>query len=53
VLVLIVSGVINGIHGCQPNNDDSRKPLEILAQRYARGDIDKAEYEDKRLGLSK
>ena len=51
-LVLIVSGVINGIRGSQANDDDLRKPLEILKQRYARGEIDKAEYEDKRRSLS-
>jgi putative membrane protein len=51
-LVLLVSGVINGIRGSQANHDDLRKPLEILKQRYARGEIDKAEYEDKRRSLS-
>lgn len=50
--VLLVSGGINGIRGSQQNNDDLRKPLEILKQRYARGEIDKAEYEDKRRSLS-
>jgi putative membrane protein len=51
-LVLLVSGVINGFRGSQANHDDLRKPLEILKQRYARGEIDKAEYEDKRRSLS-
>jgi putative membrane protein len=51
-LVLLISGVINGIRGSQANDDDLRKPLEILKQRYARGEIDKAEYEDKRRSLS-
>jgi putative membrane protein len=51
-LVLLVSGMINGIRGSQANDDDLRKPLEILKQRYARGEIDKAEYEDKRRSLS-
>ena len=51
-LVLLVSGVINGIRGSQANDDNSQKPLEILKQRYARGEIDKAEYEDKRRSLS-
>ena len=50
--VLLVSGVINGIRGSQKNDDDLKKPLEILKQRYARGEIDKAEYEDKRRSLS-
>ena len=51
-LVLLVSGLINGIRGSQANHDDFRKPLEILSERYARGEIDKAEYEDKRRSLS-
>ena len=51
-LVLLVSGVINGIRGHQSNDDDLRKPLEILKQRYARGEIDKAEYEEKYRSLS-
>jgi putative membrane protein len=51
-LVLLVSGMINGIRSSQANHDDLRKPLEILKQRYARGEIDKAEYEDKRRSLS-
>jgi len=50
--VLLVSGAINGIRGSQQNDDDLQKPLEILKQRYARGEIDKAEYEDKRRSLS-
>ena len=50
--VLLVSGVINGIRGHQSNDDDLRKPLEILKQRYARGEIDKAEYEEKYRSLS-
>jgi putative membrane protein len=51
-LILLVSGVINSIRGTQQNEDDLRNPLEILKQRYARGEIDKAEYEDKRRSLS-
>ena len=51
-LVLLVSGMINGIRSSQANHDDLRKPLEILKQRYALGEIDKAEYEDKRRSLS-
>ena len=51
-LVLLASSVINGIRDSQRSDDDLKTPLEILARRYARGEIDKAEYEDKRQGLS-
>ena len=51
-LVLLLSGVINGIRGSQPSDDDLQEPLEILKRRYARGEIDKAEYEEKRQSLS-
>ena len=51
-LVLLVSGVVNSIRGSQAKNDKLQKPLEILKERYARGEIEKAEYEDKRRSLS-
>ena len=50
--VLLVSGLINGIHGSRQNADDSQQPLDILKQRFARGEIDEAEYEEKRRRLS-
>jgi putative membrane protein len=50
--ILLISGAINGIRASQKNNDEMQKPLEILKQRYARGEIDKAEYEDKRKNLT-
>lgn len=50
--ILLASGTINGIRVSQKNDDNMQKPLEILKQRYARGEIDRAEYEDKRRQLS-
>ena len=50
--VLLVSGALNGIRGTRQPDEDLQKPLEILKERYARGEIDKAEYEDKRRTLS-
>jgi putative membrane protein len=50
--ILLVSGAINGIRAFPKNDDEMQTPLEILKQRYARGEIDKAEYEDKRRNLS-
>ena len=50
--ILLVSGAINGILVSQKNDDNMQKPLEILKQRYARGEIDRTEYEDKCRQLS-
>jgi putative membrane protein len=50
--ILLISGAINGMRAFQKNDDEIQKPLEILKQRYARGEIDRAEYEDKRRSLS-
>ena len=49
-VVLLVSGAVNSVRGDQ--RDEKENPLETLKQRYAHGDIDKAEYEDKRRSLS-
>jgi putative membrane protein len=51
-IVLLASGVINSIRSSQQNDNEFRKPLDILKQRYARGEIDKAEYEDIRQRIS-
>lgn len=50
-LILLVSGAVNGVRGSR-QNEDVQDPLEILKRRYASGEIDKAEYEDKRRILS-
>ena len=50
--ILLISGAINGIRASQKNDDEVQNPLEILKQRYARGEIDRAEYEDKRRTLT-
>jgi putative membrane protein len=50
--ILLISGVITGICGSRKKNDEIQKALEILKQRYALGEIDKAEYKDKRRDLT-
>jgi putative membrane protein len=50
--ILLVSGAINGMRVFPKKDDEMQTPLEILKQRYARGEIDRAEYEDKRRNLS-
>ena len=51
-LVLLISGGINIIRTSRKDDDPTQKPLEILKQRYARGEIDRAEFEDKRRTLT-
>lgn len=50
-LGLLVSGAINGVRSSHEAHGDFQQPLEILKRRYARGDIDKVEYENKRRRL--
>ena len=45
--IILISGTVAGIRGARQNDADTQTPLEILKQRYARGDIDKTEYEEK------
>jgi len=49
-LVLVVSGAASGILNRRNETNDA-DALEILKRRYARGEIDKAEYEAKRRDL--
>jgi putative membrane protein len=49
--ILLVSGAVNGIRDSRQNDGEMQKPLEILKQRYARGEIDRTEYENKRRTL--
>jgi putative membrane protein len=49
---LLVSGGVNGIRAARQRGEDSPDPLEILKQCYARGEIERTEYEEKRRVLS-
>ena len=51
-LVLFISAMVNGVSGSRQDRNETSKPLNILKQRYARGEIDKAEFEKMRLELS-
>ena len=46
--VLLISGAVTGIRGSEKNEDNAPNPLEILKARYARGEIDKTEYDNRR-----
>lgn len=50
-VVLLLSGAVNGLRGTKQNRENVSKPLEILKQRYARGEIDKTEFEEKQRDL--
>ena len=50
-IVLLFSGAVNGVRGAKQNREDASSPVEILNQRYARGEIDKAEFEEKQRDL--
>ena len=50
-VVLLLSGAVNGLRGTKQNRENVPKPLEILKQRYARGEIDKTEFEEKQRDL--
>ena len=51
-VVLLISALVNGIGGSGQDRDEASEPLDILKQRYARGEIDKAEYKTMRRELS-
>ena len=51
-LVLLVSATINVIRTFHKRDDEMQTPLEILKQRFARGEIDRDEYEENRRHLS-
>jgi putative membrane protein len=51
-LVLLVSAMVNAVRGARKDRNELGKPLDILKQRYARGEIDTAEYEKMRRELS-
>jgi uncharacterized membrane protein len=51
---MLISGTVNGINDAKKsqNKSDTLSPIEILQQRYARGEIDRNEYEEKKRVLS-
>jgi putative membrane protein len=51
-LALLISVLVKSVSGSGQEPGEASKPLNILKQRYARGDIDKAEYEKMRRELS-
>ena len=48
VVVLLVRWLGGGHHGGPMHHGFHRTPLDILRERYARGEIDKEEFEERR-----
>lgn len=48
VVVLLVRWLGGPRHGAAPRLPPGRTPLDILKERFARGDIDKDEFEERR-----
>ncbi len=48
VVVLMVRWLGAPVHGAAPHPPPGRTPLDILRERFARGEIDKEEFEERR-----
>lgn len=52
LIVLGIAALVRYLQGPKPPSDErQRTPLQILQERYARGEIDREEYEQKRRDL--
>jgi len=51
-LVSLLSLLLSGVSGSRQDSNEASTPINILKQRYARGDIDKVEYEKMKRELS-
>jgi putative membrane protein len=48
LVVILVRWLGGPWQGTYPPHQPTRTPLDILKERFARGEIDKAEFEDRR-----
>ncbi len=48
VVVVLVFRWLGGAHSAAPPPSSDKPPLDILKERFARGEIDKEEYEERR-----
>lgn len=51
-IVLLAMWLLKQSRGGRPGTDDGESPLDILKKRYAKGEIDKEEFEEKKKTLS-
>ena len=51
LLIAAVVALLRGGVGCRRHEGPGKSALEILKERYARGEVDQAEFEQKRRDL--
>jgi len=52
LIILIVAFIVRSTQNRQ-RNESSQTPLDILRERYARGEIDKEEFEERKQNLNR
>lgn len=53
IIVLIIIGLVKVVMGSSAQNNTGSNAMGILKERYARGEIDKDEYEESKNELEK
>jgi len=48
LVALVIKWIVPKANKREKSQDDSSAPMDILRQRYARGEIDKAEFKEKK-----
>ena len=51
VLLVVLVFVLKNVFGSESKNSSSSEALEILKERFARGEIDEAEFEERKKHL--